>query len=96
MFDLEKLPSKLEVGLDKRIKKLMEHSKEWRDDLLSDPEASQVYKIIKGKGGVIGYDELTRTLMTYSVNWEHARWIIDRLISMKKIKELSGRRLAVI
>jgi len=85
-----------EVVLDARLKMLIKKAMQWRDELLADPEGSQVITILKRRGGIMSKEDLQTELLKYSINWESSSYIIDKLLRLRKIRWTRGGKLAVV
>lgn len=88
LFNLEndKVPENLEVVMDKRLKNLMEKAMEWRDELLGDPECALVLRILSAHAGKMKRKDLLTELIHYSVNWQTASIMLEKLKYMGKVK----------
>jgi len=85
-----------EVVLDARLKTLIKNAMRWRDELLADPEGSQVLTILKRRGGIMSKEDLQTELLKYSINWESSSYIIDKLLRLRKIRWTRGGKLAIV
>jgi len=96
LFNMDSIPSSVEIGLDSRCARLLKESIEWRDDLLADAEASQVLQIMQMRGGVMDRRDLQAVLLRYSINWSQSSYIVEKLLSLRKIRYNKGGQLAVV
>lgn len=96
LFSSDGVRNQVSVELDGRLKRLLSEAMEWRDQLLADPECSQVLELIKSHGGVVSKGDLQKELLGYSINWDGSSYIVDKLVRMGKVKPLGGGRLELV
>ena len=86
LFKLSKLPREVLVDIDPELERLLTVNFRWREELLGDPQGSQVMDILRAHNNRMHHTDLQLELLKYSVNFETAGHIIDRLIVNRMIR----------